>query len=255
MQGLKQLARDRDGDGIPETHGLVRIDGGLGREVYTFGYAAGGGPLFSPDGTRFLGHTDAVKESLQFVHDLAHVHRAMPASGTGWTDFGNENAASMLWGSFMFGYMQNFPDLDWDIAPMPSFRGGRATNVWPETPFAIPVGAKYPEEAWKVLEYIASVEGQTRAMELGWGIPPPRRTVAVSAFLDAYPNTNIQALIQMIDEPLTQILPEHIPQDIRTLYYREVIMPVYAGRKAPVQALDEVSPVIQSMLDEWNKTP
>ena len=249
---LQQLTRDRDGDGTPEVWGLVRIDGGLGREVYHFGYAASGQPLFSPDGTRFMGNTEAVRDALQFVRDLARVYQVMPAQGSSWNNFAEQSASSMLWGSFMFGYMQGFPELDWDIALTPSFRGGRATNIWPETPYAIAVGAKHPEEAWKVMEFIASVEGQTLAMELGWGIPPARRSVALTAFFDAYRDVNISAMIDMINQPATHIVPEHVPQDIRDYYYRNVILPVYADTKSPAQALDEAAPVIQSMLDEWN---
>ncbi len=252
-QEIPRMTRDQNGDGTPETWGIVRIDGGLGRETYHFSYAAGGGPLFSQDGTKFLGNSDAVKDALQFIHDLAHVHQAMPAQGTGWTNFGEQTAASMMWGSFMFGFMQRFPDLDWDISYTPTFQGGRATNIWPETPYAIPVGAKHPDEAWRVLEFIASVEGQTLAMELGWGIPPARRSVALSAFLDANADVNIPAMIDMINTPATQVLPEHVPQDIRTYYYNNVIKPVATGEKSAVQALDEASPVIQSMLDEWNE--
>lgn len=249
---LQRLTRDRDGDGSPEVYGLVRIDGGSGREIFPFFYAAGGGPLFSADGTRFLGNSDAVRDALQFVYDLARVHQVMPASGSSWTNFGQQSAAAMLWGSFMFGYMQDFPDLEWDIAHTPTFRGGRATNIWPETPYAIPVGAKHPDEAWKVLEFIASVEGQTLAMELGWGIPPARRSVALSAFMDAFADVNIPAMIDMINEPLTQVVPEHIPADIRTFFYQNVIQAVYAGTAGPAQALEAAAPVIQSMLDEWN---
>ena len=63
----------------------------------------------------------------------------------------------------MFGYMKAYPDLEWNIAEMPSFAGGQATNIWPETPYSIPVGCRHPEEAWRVLEFIASTEGQTLA--------------------------------------------------------------------------------------------
>jgi multiple sugar transport system substrate-binding protein len=252
---LQRLTRDKDGDGVPETYGLLGIGGGSGREVYPFGYAAGGGPLFSPDGTRFLGNSEAVRDALQFAHDLAHAHRVMPANSGGYADFGRQKTASMLWGSFMFGYMKAFPELDWDIALTPTFRGSRATNIWPETPYAIPVGCRHPDEAWKVLEYIASVEGQTLAMELGWGIPPARRSVAVSAFLNAHKGVNIPAMIQMIEEPLSQVLPEQVPGETRTLYYNRVISPVvYTGTKSPALALEEASPVIQAMLDDWNRS-
>lgn len=255
VEGTRELARmtrDLNGDGTPDTWGIVRIDGGAGRETFHFGYAAGGGPLFSPDGTTFRGNSDAVKDALQFIHDLAHVHQVMPAQGSSWTNFGEQTAASMMWGSFMFGYMEGYPDLEWDIAYTPMFRGDRATNIWPETPYAIPVGAKHPDEAWKVLEFIASEEGQILAMELGWGIPPARRSVAVSTFLDAHSHLNIPAMIDMINTPATQVLPEHVPSNIRTYYYNNVIVPVISGSKGVLQALDEATPVIQGMLDEWN---
>ncbi|MGI6083253.1 MAG: ABC transporter substrate-binding protein [Limnochordia bacterium] len=251
---LQRLTRDLNGDGVPEMYGLLGVGGGSGRETYHFGYAAGGGPLFSPDGTKFLGNSDAVRAALQFLQDLGHVHRVMAPKSGNYSEFGTQKTATMLWGSFMFGYMKAYPDLEWNIAVTPSFAGRRATNVWPETPYSIPVGCKHPEEAWRVLEFIASTEGQTLAMELGWGIPPARRSVALSAFINAYRGADIPAMIQMIEEPLTEVLPEHVPGEIRTVYYNQVITPVvYSGIKSPAIALDEATPVIQAMLDDWNR--
>ena len=98
IRELQRLTRDLNGDGIPETYGLLGVGGGSGRETYHFGYAAGGGPLFSPDATKFLGNSDAVRTALQFLQDLAHVHRVrLPKSGN-YSEFGTQQTATMLWG-------------------------------------------------------------------------------------------------------------------------------------------------------------
>lgn len=248
VQELRKLTVDRDGDGRPDVWAMVRA-GGQGYHVYSFIYSAGGGPLFNEAGTQFLGNNAATVEALQFLYDLAHVHNVMPATGSSYTDFINESAASMLWGSFMVGYFDPFPDLAWDIAQIPTFRGNRATSLWPETPYGIPQGAKHPDEAWQVLKFIYSREGQTLAMEMGWGIPPARASVAQTAFVRAFPQTNIDALIKMLQSPLNQPTPQQAPSQATSLLVR-AFQDVIAGVKAPRQAIEEVDAAIQAILAE-----
>ncbi len=246
---LKKLSMDLDGDGILDRWGLGFVDGGAGREVYPFFYSAGSGPLFDQEGTRFLGNTSVTRHALQYLQDLAQVHQIMQIGG-GWTDFAEQRVGSLLWGSFMAGYFPRYPNLDWDFALRPTFGGGRGSNVWSETPYGISVGAKQPDLAWHKLEFIVSVEGQELSIELGWAIPPARRSVTVGAFLRYFEGRNVDAVAEMISSPLNQIIPTQVPLRVRQLLQTEVFRPVLYGQKAPGQALDEVTPRIEAMLRE-----
>jgi ABC-type glycerol-3-phosphate transport system substrate-binding protein len=242
---LKKLSVDLNGDGVIDRWGLGLVSGS---EVYPFIYAAEGGPLFSEDGKRFLANTAATRDALQFLQDLAQVHRAMRTSGS-WTDFAEQRVSSLLWGSFMAGYFPKYENLDWDFALIPTFKGGRAANVWAETPYGISVGAKSPDLAWRALEYIASVEGQQLSIKLGWAIPPARRSVTVGAFLQHFRGKDIDAVAQMLSAPHNQPLPRQTPAAATNMLRNSVFTPVILGQKAPGQALDEVAPTISAILE------
>lgn len=147
----------------------------------------------------------------------------------------------------MLGYFDPFPDLSWEIAALPSYKGNHATSLWPETPYGIPVGAKNPEAAWKVLEFIYSPEGQELAMELGWGIPPARASVARDSFTRAFDFVNINALIQSMQWPLNQPMPHQAPSEATRLL-SQAFQEAIAGTKSPAQAIEEVTPVIEGIL-------
>jgi multiple sugar transport system substrate-binding protein len=246
---LKKLSMDLDGDGILDRWGLGFVDGGAGREVYPFFYSAGGGSLFNQDGTRFLANTTVMRDALQYLQDLAQVHQIMRLGGD-WKNFAEQRVASDLSGSFRPGYFAKYPNLDWDFALRPTFGGGRASNVWSETPYGISAGAKQPDLAWRALEFIVSVEGQELSIELGWAIPPVRRSVTLDAFLRYFKGKNVEAVAEMISLPLNQIIPTHVHPDVRAVLKNEVFYPVLYGQKAPGQALDEVTPKIEAMLRE-----
>jgi len=246
---LKKLSVDLDGDGLLDRWGIGLIDGGAGREAYPFIYSAGGGPLFSEDGTKFLANTPITRDALQYLQDLAQVHQAMRTTG-GWSDFPEQRVSSLLWGSFMVGFFLRYPDFDWDFALRPTFRGGRGSNIWSETPFGIPVGAKQPELAWRALQFVVSTEGQVLSMNLGWGTPPIRRSVTVGPFLQHYRDKNVASVAEMISSPLNQIIPTQVPLNVRLLLQSTVLRPVILGQKAPGQALDEATPQIEAIMNQ-----
>lgn len=88
-------------------------------------------------------------------------------------------------------------------------------------------------------------------MELGWGIPPARASVASTDFMQHYKAINLSALIHMLQEPLTQPTPGQVPAEIQQAFYERVHAEVFNGRKDPRRALDEATPVIQGMLDAF----
>jgi ABC-type glycerol-3-phosphate transport system substrate-binding protein len=244
---LKRLSIDINGDGALDRWGLGYLN--QLAHVYMFIYAAGGGPLFTEDGKSFLGNTAVARDTLQFLQELAQVHQVMRTSGS-WTEFAEQRVSSLLWGSFMAGYFPQYVNLDWDFALIPTFKGGRASNVWAETPYGIAVGARQADLAWRALEYISSVEGQQLSIKLGWAIPPARRSVAVGAFLQHFRGKDIDAIVQMLSAPNNQPLPRMAPSSATSALGNTVFWPVIQGQKAPGQALDEATSVIAAILQD-----
>ncbi|NLN17667.1 MAG: extracellular solute-binding protein [Firmicutes bacterium] len=247
-EGISELKKFvvADSGGVINKWGLGAVGGD---NFYPFIFSASKGlPLFNEDGTEFLGNRAETRYALEVLHDLAQVHRVMSISG-GWTDFAEQRVSSLVWGSFMAGYFPRYENLDWDFALFPSLGEGRAAAVWPETPYGISVGAKNPELAWRALEFIVSDEGQRYAIELGWGVPPARRSMTVSAFMQYFRGKNIDAVAQMLSLPHNQPLPIQVTSDV-TNVLKEAFRAVVLGQKAPGQALDEVTPAIMALIQE-----
>jgi multiple sugar transport system substrate-binding protein len=60
---------------------------------------------------------------------------------------------------------------DWDVAPIPSGNGSW-TNGWSgSVGLGVNAKSKHPEEAFKLVEFFAGIEGQTKMTELGFQIP------------------------------------------------------------------------------------
>ena len=247
-EGISELKKFvvADSGGVINKWGLGAVGGD---NFYPFIFSASKGlPLFNEDGTEFLGNRAETRYALEVLHDLAQVHRVMSISG-GWTDFAEQRVSSLVWGSFMAGYFPRYENLDWDFALFPSLGEGRAAAVWPEPPYGISVGAKNPELAWRALEFIVSDEGQRYAIELGWGVPPARRSMTVSAFMQYFRGKNIDAVAQMLSLPHNQPLPIQVTSDV-TNVLKEAFRAVVLGQKAPGQALDEVTPAIMALIQE-----
>jgi ABC-type glycerol-3-phosphate transport system substrate-binding protein len=132
--------------------------------------------------------------------------------------------------------------------PWPSFRGNRAANIWGETPYGIATGAKRSDLAWRALEFIASTEGQLLSMNLGWGIPPARRSVTLGPFPQHFREKNLTSVAETLSSASMYRLRQ-IPQEVRTLLWNAVFSPVIQGQKAPRQALDEVAPRVAAILE------
>ncbi len=245
---LKKLSIDIDGDGILDRWGLGGIQSGSA-EFWPFIHAAGGGPLLSPDGKRFLGNNPGTVDALQFLQDWETVHHLTNLNVSSWTHFGEQRVSSLLWGSFMVGYFQSYPDLEWDFADRPTFRGNRWANIWGESPYGIAAGAKNADLAWKAIEFIASSEGQQLSMQLGWGIPPARRSVTVGPFLQHFRGKNLGAVADTLSSSQMFRL-RSIPDDVRKVLWDAAIGPVIRGEKAPKQALDEVTTRVNALLEE-----
>ncbi|MGI6082989.1 MAG: extracellular solute-binding protein [Limnochordia bacterium] len=247
-EGISQLKKfvSVDSGGVISKWGMGTVGGD---NLYPFVFSAAKGmPLFDADGTEFLGNTAETRYALQALQDLAQVHSVMSISG-GWTDFAEQRVSSLVWGSFMAGYFPRYENLDWDFALFPSLGGGRAAAVWPETPYGISVGAENPELAWRALEFIISDEGQRQAIRLGWGVPPARRSMTVSAFMHSFRDKNIDAVAEMLSLPHNQPLPVQVTSNV-TSVLKDAFRAVVLGQKAPGQALDEVAPSIMALLQE-----
>lgn len=163
---------------------------GLGR-LYIWALAAGGGVFDWPENpTRFIFDEPASIQGMSFLQDLIWTHGIHPVSHLSHAGFTDSQVAMRIEGSSRLGrYAQEIGEkFEWDIAPLPmgpvSRGAGSATDM-----FGILATTKHPEEAWRFVKYLTSLDGVIPHMRiLGRG---PARISAYEAYQELFPEKSL----------------------------------------------------------------
>lgn len=163
LQAALKLTKDVDGDGRVDQFGMV-----VPTWYFIHYLGSRGINLFNEDQTQFLFDTPEAIESVQWLADLWTKHKvAVPLAGAaavGERDvaFGFESgkAAMSLDGTWSIAdYAETIQAFDWDVTLLPLASPGApriATMITGS--YVIPKKAKYPDEAWKLIEFLLSPE-------------------------------------------------------------------------------------------------
>lgn len=248
VEATRRLSVDLDGDNIVDRYFLQPIHGGT--SAYAFMNMAGCDLFNGP--YEYTADSDEGVRGLQFLYDFMTVNRAMPlpgAAGGPWS-LPAGNIASHFEGSWYVTAMlhHNVP-FTWTIGVTPTLDGKRGTSIWPETPWAIPTGVKHPELSWRVMEYIASVQGQEHVTALGLAMPPLRLDVSRKAFARTYPNLLTNNIVDLALAPQTQTIPV-APASARDLL-EGAISAVMTGQEPARQALSRIRPQVEQVIGEF----
>lgn len=142
-----------------------------------------GGRVFSDDRKQAFFNSPEAVQAATFYTGLVTKEKVADtpqALGVGWAGdaFAEGKAAMVFEGHWMIPFMKDkAPDLQYGVAELPAGpNGGRGNFV-----FTVAYGAsartKHPEAAWKLINWLTSVEGQTKNSELGLELPS-RKSVA-----------------------------------------------------------------------------
>jgi multiple sugar transport system substrate-binding protein len=142
----------------------------------SFIYQNGGRIL--DDGTPVV-NTPEVAEALQFYVDLMYEYQVAPTPedyanaglSFGQPDplFSQGKVAFELTGFWLIGSLQSIPELNWDVAPVWQQRE-RATAAF-GSGLAITQDCEHKDEAFQVIEFLTSAEGQMPIIEMGQDAP------------------------------------------------------------------------------------
>lgn len=162
-----------------------------------------GGEVISEDGTA-LGFDDpATQEGLQFWVDLIEQGSSpgvQQMTDTAPGDLFKSGKVAMIyagsWEPVGFVEDKGFAEKI-DVAVLPEGPGGRATVIHGlgNTVFE---GTEHPEEAWELVKYLGSQEAAEVFAATGTVIPAYNGTQ--QAWVDAYPQFNVQAYIDQLDD-------------------------------------------------------
>ena len=129
--------------------------------------------------TRCLLDSPEAMDALQYRHDLIYKYKVMPSpsqlsamGGVGAADlFVNGKAAMFLSGIWKTPYFRKTVKFDWDAQVFPKGpKGGRGWLI-SGGGYSILRTTKHPEEAWKLLTFLAGEDGQKALAETGLAQP------------------------------------------------------------------------------------
>jgi multiple sugar transport system substrate-binding protein len=246
---LVEHALQLTGDGV---YGYGFSGGSAGGLMFTmmpYAWAAGGGWV-SEDGTRAEVSHPMTVEAVQMFTDLIHVHDATPPGVATYSyadfqdGFKQGRIAMITTGNFVVSDLNNnFPDIDYGVAPIPGREAGEISAFIGGDLIAIPQMSRYPEAAWEFVQYLLSEAVQVEVFARS-GIIPVRS--------DLIDNPYFQA------EPRYLVFGEaaqrgHVPF---TTVYNELYSPFLAGMqdafrqvKSVEQALQDAEGAMQIVLD------
>jgi multiple sugar transport system substrate-binding protein len=167
---FRAVAKRLTRDGIYGCYGLETN----GIMVFSQALSAGATPI-SADGTKSTYNTPAVKRVLETIKSIRVDDRSMPSAST--LENVGMNASQML----STGKVAMLMDGSWamqelstlgfpvGIAPIPSY--GNPITTGQAHVHAISKTSKHPEEAWKFLQFLSSVEYQGQLCREGLWLP------------------------------------------------------------------------------------
>lgn len=126
-----------------------------------------------PEDEKLLNGLKAGYQFIQdaYVKDFVTPPRSFTTGSDGKTLFSQQRVACYIG---LKSNVSSFRGLsfDWDVCPVPSFAVNPKANGWSgSVGYSIFNKTKYPEAAWKLVEYVASKEGQEILSATGFQIP------------------------------------------------------------------------------------
>lgn len=192
-----------------------------GDTVDVYGFAAGdwwpwwmsfiyqnGGAILDDAGNPVVNSPEAV-EAMQFYIDLVYKYKVAPSPedyanmGQGSPDplFAQGKAAMSMTGFWAVNSLSHVRGLNWDIAPL--FSNVQPATVLFGSGLAITSDCPTPDDAFKVIEFLTSVEGQMPIVEMLQDAPANIELLGSEAFLTTDwaggQEINLQALVDSVD--------------------------------------------------------
>jgi multiple sugar transport system substrate-binding protein len=209
-----------------------------------------GGDVLDKAGTRSVLDQPQAIEGLQFLQDLIHRHRVMPAPDVrlnGMNAFGSGTLGMQMGIPANLANYRRLEGLSWDVAPMPR----KATRVTSGGGVAWHMSAATADVngAWELHKMVAGKEFQTDECQADVTAPPRKSVLRSACFVDrSRPPKGIDVMVQA---------PEFVQPDPQALGWteaeevlNEALGALWNGSKTARQIVQEVSPQVNRILQE-----
>jgi ABC-type glycerol-3-phosphate transport system substrate-binding protein len=210
----------------------------------------GGQGRWAKDGSRFALSDAPDAQAVQWVADLTCKEKVQPAWSVlnqdqrGQQMFIAGQIAMMERGSSLVPFLQqNMTKFDWDIAPIPA---GKAQHTYGnQIDFCIPAAAGNQKGAWKLLEYLTTMDGAKFFSQQGSMVPGLKKAAALIK-PTGKPPQHIDLILDAVDNA---ILPGRVVQDEAAInVYRPALDPVKTCQTTASKALGAVSKQVDAIV-------
>jgi multiple sugar transport system substrate-binding protein len=179
LAAARRLTIDTDGDGKRDRFGIGFEERPLFWLPYLWSF---GGELLDAEGRVRLDEPASIA-GLRFYADLRHTHHVAPTEAEAGNArmgqlFAQGKIAMFLSGRWSVPPFRKTLGFQWDVAPFPAGPGGSVVDA-DGSGWAIARASKRPDDAWKLVSFLAS-EPASRKFTASGLILPARKAVASS---------------------------------------------------------------------------
>jgi multiple sugar transport system substrate-binding protein len=140
-----------------------------------------GGAIFDAEGNVTLDTAESM-EAIELYVGMVNDGIAGPPSavdaGWGGEAFANGRVAMAMEGNWVINYLnEQFPDLNWGVAPLPQGPAGQATMAFTVC-YGVAADNAHPEESWALVNFLTGPEGALTVAENSFGVMPARVSAA-----------------------------------------------------------------------------
>lgn len=195
-----KLTKDNDNDGKKDTFGYA-VDK---RPLFWLPFVwSSGGDMFNKELTKFTLDKPETLEGLKFYTDLLNKYKIAPTE----KDVGNAKAGQLfsqekigmqLSGRWSVPTYRTSLNFKWDVAPFPKGKAGSIVDV-DASGWCISKNSKNKEDAWLLIEHLASAESIGKFSSDGLIVPSRKDTANSKEFLEGGKPQNSKAFLNAVE--------------------------------------------------------
>ncbi|MGD0566457.1 MAG: sugar ABC transporter substrate-binding protein [Candidatus Goldiibacteriota bacterium] len=195
-----------------------------------------------------------------YRQDLMYKYKVMPSpsqlsamGGVGAADlFVNGKAAMFLSGIWKTPYFRQTVKFDWDAQVFPEGPAGGRGWLVSGGGYSILKSTKHPEEAWKLLTFLAGEEGQKALAMTGLAQPAIKAIAESGAFLDGKPPLSKKFLLDSVNYGCFAPDTDKWQESLNS-YIFPALDKIWANEKKPYQVMPDAVKKVNKLINEAEK--
>jgi multiple sugar transport system substrate-binding protein len=212
-----------------------------------------GQEFYTPDLSEVTLNRPATRAAYQWMVDLLGKHRAgLPSpvvKTTAPTAFERGNVAMFVWGLWSVPANRASLTDDWDVVPLPGFRGKQRVGLGWASGNALVKTARNPDGAWHFVKYLAGPEAQA-AMMRGGNVQPLLKSQANHpAYREGIPPHSKDVPIKEAESATPPLFYPH-NSELQPMVL-DALNAVVKGDESLDAMIARMTPLLNDKLREW----